>query len=61
MNLYEKIKDLCTAQGLTIAEVERNAGVSNGVIDDWKTSSPRVSTLQKVAEALSVSIADLIG
>ena len=60
MNIYEKIKALCIEKGVTIASVERDAGVGNGVIDDWRTSNPRVDTLKKVADALGVSVADLL-
>ena len=61
MNTYEKIKAICVDRHIPIYQLEKEAGIGNGVIEGWKKASPRVSTLQKVAEALSVSIADLIG
>lgn len=61
MDLYEKIKSMCQARGTTIAQMERAAGVANGIVDDWKTSNPRIDSLRKVANALGVRVGDLLG
>ena len=44
-----------------IAQMERAAGVANGIVDDWKTSNPRIDSLRKVANALGVRVGDLLG
>lgn len=40
--------------------LEKKAGIGNGVIAAWAEGSPRVDTLQKVADALDVTIDYLV-
>ncbi len=61
MTLYEKIQKLCEQNNLTIAELERQAGISRGVIGNWKDKSPSVDRLSKVAKVLNVTIDYLVG
>lgn len=57
----EKIKELATAKGLTIAALERKADLGNGVIASWNSESgATVNSLQKVARALECPIAELL-
>lgn len=58
--LYDNIKYYAERKGLSILKVEREAGLSRGHIDKWKQSTPRLDTLQKVAEVLGVSITTLL-
>lgn len=59
--LLEKIKDLCEEKKMSIAALEKAAGIANATIRGWDKSSPRIDTLQKVAAVLGCSINDLIG
>lgn len=56
MNLYEKIKKLCSEKGISIAHLERETGISNGQIKRWAKSSPSVENLKKVAKYFDVSL-----
>lgn len=56
MNIVEQITRECKRKNLTIAELERNAGLSNGTIKKWESSMPKVDSLSKVAEYLHVSL-----
>lgn len=58
--LYDKIKEICKEKGLTVASVEKEAGLSNGVISKWNRSSPTVDNLQAVAKVLKVKVDKLI-
>lgn len=58
--IYDKIKELCKARGSSVAQVERNAGLSNGAISKWNDVSPTVANLQAVAKVLNCSIDDLL-
>lgn len=58
--LYEKIKALCAERGISIARLERDAGIANGVIDGWITGFPNIKTLKAVADTLQVSVDELI-
>ncbi|UUY79097.1 helix-turn-helix transcriptional regulator [Staphylococcus saprophyticus] len=56
MNLYEKIKKMCNEEGISIAHLERETGISNGQIKRWAKSSPSVENLKKVAKYFNVSL-----
>ena len=58
--IYDKIKEICKAKGISVAQVERDAGLSNGAISKWNDASPTVSNLQAVAKVLSCSVDDLL-
>lgn len=58
--IFEKIQSVAMEKGLSIAEVERRANIGNGTISKWKTSSPSVDNLNKVAKALDVDINNLM-
>lgn len=58
--IYEKIKALCEERGISIAALEKDAGVGNGVIGKWRESAPNVDTLAKVAAALGVPLIKLL-
>lgn len=55
-----KIVDKCWDHRITVAELERNAGLSNGLIGKWKTGSPRLENLRKVADYFGCPISELL-
>lgn len=54
--MYEKIMNLCLMRGISIRELERRLGFGNNTIGGWRSASPRVENLQKVADFFDVSI-----
>ena len=58
--MYETIKAICTKKNISIPELERRAGLGNGTISKWKTSSPKLDNLEKVAEELGIKVTTLI-
>lgn len=60
--IYENVKRLCEQHHVSIFELERSCGIANGAIGKWqeRTSSPRVLTLQKIANYFGVSVDELI-
>lgn len=56
MTLYDKIKSIADDQNLSISYIEENTELSNGSISKWKTNSPRVDSLYKVAKLLGCSL-----
>lgn len=60
-NLEMRIRAAAAARGLTVAETERRAGVSNGTISKMRTSSPSIDKVVKLADALGVSLDSLCG
>ncbi|WP_445448961.1 helix-turn-helix domain-containing protein [Enterococcus faecalis] len=61
--IYEKIRKLAIAKGVSIYRVERDAGLSNGAISKWGKSAdqtPSSESLKKVADYFSVSMEYLL-
>lgn len=54
--MVERIKELCAAKGITVAELERRCGIGNGIIARWKTSKPSYERLSKVAMELETTV-----
>lgn len=61
MTLFERTKQLATERGLTLRQVEKQAGLGEKSIYSWKKYTPRGSNLQKVADVLGVSVDHLLG
>lgn len=60
MNVYNNVVELSRKKGLTISKLEQKAGLANGTIGKWKTKSPLVESLVKVATALGVTVNRLL-
>lgn len=58
--IYDNIKALCDAQGMTVMALEQKAGLSNGAVGRWRTHNPGAIYLKKVADALGVSVDKLL-
>ncbi len=59
-SIYKNVKELCEKQNLSIRALEQKANVANATIRKWENKAPRVDTLQKVADALGVSVTRLL-
>ena len=59
----EPIRNLCHQKECTIAEIERDLGIGNGVIAKWEKGkkSPPGDTLRKIAEYFDVTIDYICG
>lgn len=60
MTLFERVQTLIKEQGLTIKQVERECGLANATIRRWETQTPNITSVQKVAHLLHVSIDYLV-
>lgn len=61
MNLYDRVKELCSERGISIRQLEIRLGIGNGIIARWKTSIPNSERLDKVADFFGVSTDYLLG
>lgn len=52
--LVKTIQQLSKAQGKTVKDVAREAGVGENAIHRWSTNEPKISTLRRVADVLGV-------
>lgn len=60
LHLCAKLRALCKERNMTIAELERKAGLGNGVIRKWDRASPTLRTVSAVADCLGVTINELL-
>lgn len=58
--IFENICRVSEKRGISIKRLEEKSGLKNGAIGKWRTSSPTVKNLQKVADALGVSVNTLL-
>lgn len=59
--IYENIRYYAKKRGITISELERQAHLSKGHIYKFDgKSEPTISTLQKVADVLGVTVQTLL-
>lgn len=61
MSVYDRVLNLCQEQSISIRELERKTGLSNGTIQRWKTAKPAGDSLEKVADIFKVSTDYLLG
>lgn len=54
--LFEKVKQLCKQNGITITELERILSFGNGTIHNWDKVNPSVEKVRLVAEHFSIGI-----
>lgn len=59
--MYERIKKRAEAEGMTIHQLEKEAGLGVSTIVKWKTSKPTIDNLFKVCDVLRCDISDLLG
>lgn len=59
--MYERIKELAEAKGISVKALERQTGLANGTISKWNGNrGPTIASLKPVAEYLGVTIDELI-
>ncbi len=58
--LFERVSALCYQQGISIAKLEKDAGLGNATVRGWKRSSPSAENLKKVASILGCSVDELL-
>lgn len=58
--LYDRVKQLCINEGITITELERTLKFGNGTIHNWDRSDPSVSKAAAVAEHFGIGLDTLI-
>ena len=58
--IKDKIKELCKEKGISVKQLEQEAGLGEGTIKKWSQFNPRVDNVKKVADTLEVSIDELL-
>lgn len=58
--MLHKIKELCREQGITVAELERQAGLVRSTVARWDETMPAADKLARVARVLHTTVEDLL-
>ena len=58
--MLNNILEKCKEKGLTLAELERQAGLANRTIYKWDENVPSVDKVVAVAKALDVTVDELV-
>lgn len=58
--LVENIRALCREHGISVRQLERALGFSNGIISSWNTKDPALTRIKAVADYFGVTIDDLL-
>lgn len=61
MNTYEIIKELAKKKRISIRQLEKDFGYSNGYIGSWKRQTPKSTELIRLADYFGVSVDYLLG
>lgn len=61
MRLLDNIKKIAKEHGYNLSEINDKAGLGKNTIYSWKTKTPSIENLQKVARVLHTSTDYLLG
>ncbi|WP_270314937.1 helix-turn-helix domain-containing protein [Ligilactobacillus agilis] len=61
MTTYERIQELSKERGLSVRELGRKLDIGETTIYKWKTQTPKLDVLEKVADYFDVSVDYLVG
>ncbi|HJC24966.1 MAG TPA: helix-turn-helix transcriptional regulator [Candidatus Eisenbergiella merdavium] len=58
--LYDNVKVLCAEKNISVGQLEKELGFSNGSVCKWNENEPGIRKVQKVADYLQVPIERLL-
>lgn len=58
-SVYENIRRIAANQGMSLQDVEREAGLGKNSIYGWKKTNPSPMSLHKIAKCLGVTVLDI--
>lgn len=61
MTILNRIKELTSKKGISLAELERQTNLSSGSITKWNKSSPSIDKVNALADYFDVSVDYLLG
>lgn len=60
-SVKERVQKLCKRDGITVQQLEKQLGFSNGTISKWDKYNPRMDKLQVIADFFSVTVDYIAG
>lgn len=61
MSTYERIQELAKNQGMSVRELGRKLDIGDTTIYKWRTQTPKIDVLEKVADYFGVTLDYLTG
>lgn len=58
--LLDRIREKCKEQHISIARLEKEAGLGNATVRGWGECSPNVANLKKVCDVLGCTLDELM-
>ena len=58
--LSTRVKELCSEQGITLKELSEKMGIKPESLSRALSGNPQLSTLENIAKALKVGVAELL-
>ena len=58
--MLENIKAIAKGKGLSLRQLEETAGIGQNTISRWDENKPSVDKVKKVADALGVTVDELL-
>ena len=58
--LSTRVKELCSEQGITLKELSEKMGIKPESLSRALSGNPQISTLENIAKALGVGVAELL-
>lgn len=58
--IYNNIKKICAEKGMSVSQLEKKAGLTNGSISKWNDHVPQADRLNAVAKVLKVKMEKLM-
>ena len=59
--IVNSIKSICKERGITIGELEKTVGLSQGLVSKWSKSSPSLDKIIDIADYFHVSLDEIVG
>lgn len=61
MSTYERIQELAKNHGMSVRELGRKLDIGDTTIYKWRTQTPKIDVLEKVADYFGVTLDYLMG
>lgn len=59
--IINSIKALCKEKGITVGQLEKTVGLSQGLVSKWKDKTPSLDKIIDIADYFNVSLDEVIG
>ena len=58
--IFTNVSNLCKKNGISLAKLEKETGLGNATVRNWRISSPTVDKLKLVADYFGVTVDELL-